>query len=74
MVRTRFAGVTSLSDRGMTMTFWLKEPIQSRRFARVDHLGGRDWIYSVRLKSIAELDDELQGWLCRAYRVGCQEA
>ena len=74
MVRTRFAGLTSLSDRGMTISFWLKEQLEDPRFARVDHLGGRDWVYSMRLTSIDELDGELQTWLCQAYQVGCQEA
>lgn len=74
MVRVRFAGISALSSRGMSLHFWLKERVDSPRFARVEHLGGRDWIYRVRIERLEDLDDEVQGWLCRAYEVGCQRA
>lgn len=72
MVRVRFAGISAISDRGMTMRFWLKERIDHPRFSGVEHYGGRDWGYRLRITSISELDDEVQEWLCRSYRVGCQ--
>lgn len=74
MVRVRFAGISAVSDRGMSLGFWLKEQLASPRFRKVEHVGGRDWIYSLRIKSLDELDDELQCWLCMAYDVGCQRA
>lgn len=74
MVRVRFAGVGSLSERGMTIEFWLKEKVESPRFTRVQYLERRDWIYKLRVKSLEEMDDELQQWLCEAYQVGCQRA
>ena len=74
MVRVRFAGVTALSDRGMTVEFWLKERVESERFTKVEHLGGRDWIYKLRITSLDDLDAEVQEWLCMAYEVGCQRA
>lgn len=74
MVRVRFAGVSALSDRGMSLTFWLKEHITSPRFAKVEHVGRRDWIYRVRIATPEELDDEITEWLRRAYDVGRQQA
>jgi Domain of unknown function (DUF5655) len=72
MVRVRFAGMDAVSERGMSMSFWLKEQIESPRFRKVAHYGGRDWVYYLRLSTLEDLDDEIQGWLCRSYEVGCQ--
>jgi hypothetical protein len=72
MVRVRFAGMDAVSERGMSMSFWLKEQIESPRFRKVAHYGGRDWVYHLRLLALEDLDDEIQGWLCRSYDVGCQ--
>jgi hypothetical protein len=74
MVRARFAGMGAVSERGMSFSFWLKEQIESPRFRKVEHYGGRDWGYHLRVASLDELDDEVQGWLCRSYEVGCQKA
>lgn len=74
MVVVRFVGVTAISERGMSMNFWLKERIESPRFAKVDYFLHRDWIYRLRITSLDQLDDEVQGWLCRSYEVGCRRA
>ncbi len=74
MVRARFAGVFSLSERGMSVHFWLKRRVDSPRFARREYLLHRDWIYRVRVTDPSELDDELIGWLREAYQVGAQRA
>jgi hypothetical protein len=72
MVRVRFAGIQRLSDRGMTAGFWLKRRIESPRFTKVEHLGRDDWIYTFRVTSPDELDDEVLGWMREAYDVGLQ--
>lgn len=72
MVRVRFAGISAVSERGMTLRWWLKERIESPRFARVEHYGGRDWGYRLRVTSLDQMDAEVQAWLCMAYEVGCQ--
>ena len=72
MVRVRFAGMDAVSERGMSFSFWLKERIESPRFRKVEYYGRRDWGYHVRVTSIDDLNDEVQGWLCRSYEVGCQ--
>lgn len=74
MVLVRFAGVSAISERGMTMGFWLKEKIDSPRFTKVEYLLHRDWVYRLRITSLDEMDDELQDWLCRSYEVGCRRA
>ena len=52
MVLVRFVGVTAISERGMTMNFWLKEEVASRRFAKVEYLLHRDWLYTLRITSL----------------------
>lgn len=74
MVRVRFAGMSAVSGRGMSFAFWLKERIEHPRFRRVEHYGGNDWGYYLRVESLDDLDDEVQEWLCMAYQVGCQQA
>lgn len=72
MVRVRFAGVSAMSERGMTLGFWLKEQVESPRFAKVEHLNRSDWLYRLRVTQLEELDEEVAGWLAMSYRVGCQ--
>lgn len=74
MVRVRFAGVSAVSDRGMSLSFWLKQRIDDPRFRKVEHYGGNDYGYHIRVRSLDELDDQIQHWLCMAYEVGCQRA
>lgn len=74
MVRVRFAGMSAVSDRGMSFAFWLKHRIESPRFRKVEQYGRSDWGYYLRVQSLEELDDEVQEWLCLAYQVGCQQA
>lgn len=72
MVRVRFAGMDAVSERGMSFSFWLKERIDSPRFRKVVLYGRTDWVHHLRINSLDDLDDEVQGWMCRSYQVGCQ--
>jgi hypothetical protein len=72
MVRARFAGMGAVSEQGMSFSFLMKERIESPRFSKVEYYGRRDWGYHVRVTSLDDLDDEVQGWLRRSYEVGCQ--
>jgi len=72
MVRVRFAGMDAVSERGMSLSFWLKRRLDSPRFRKVEHLGTTNWVYHLRVSSLDELDDEVQRWLCLSYDVGCQ--
>src|SRR5262245_42092856 len=66
MDRVRFAGISNLSDRGMTVGFWLKRGIESSRFSRVEKLTPPDHIYYFRVSSVEELDSEVLDWLREA--------
>ncbi|HEX9643404.1 MAG TPA: DUF5655 domain-containing protein [Acidimicrobiia bacterium] len=72
MVRVRFAGMDAVSDRGMSFSFWLKQPIDDARFRKVVHYGGNNWYHHLRVTLLDELDAEVQRWLCMSYQVGCQ--
>ena len=52
------------------MSFWLKRKIENNRFQRVDFQPPNKWLYTVRIDSIDELDNEAQIWLCEAYKFG----
>jgi hypothetical protein len=73
MTRTRFAGVGRLRRDGLVASFWLKRPVASSRFLRVEHLEPSYWVYQVLVTSTDDLDDELHGWLEEAYALGRQE-
>jgi hypothetical protein len=56
---------------GYLRPLWLKERIESPRLRKVVLYGRTDWVHHVRVVSIDDLDDEVTGWLCRSYQVGC---
>ena len=70
MVRVRFAQVHRVSERGMTFGFWLRRRIDSPRFSRVEYIPRNNWIYTVRITTVEELDEDALGWICEAYKVG----
>lgn len=67
--RVRFAGITSLSERGMTCAFALPRPLRSKRFARVNEAAPGWWVHRLRITETAQLDEEVQSWLCESYRL-----
>jgi hypothetical protein len=74
MVRVRFAGVSNLSDRGMTVGFALRRPLKNPRILKVVQFNPRWYGHYLRVKSVNELDEEVLSWLCEAYKVGNQES
>ncbi len=73
MVRVRFAGVYSVSDRGMTISFALRRPLEHPRIFRIEKYHPRWYGHFLRIRSPEELDLELLGWLRESYKVGKQE-
>ncbi|MEW6323468.1 MAG: DUF5655 domain-containing protein [Acidobacteriota bacterium] len=69
MGRVRFAGITRLSEAGMTCSFSLPRPLRSRRLARVTEVIPGWWIHELRVADPAELDDHVQAWLRTSYRL-----
>lgn len=74
LARVRFAGITSLSERGMTCSFALPQPLRSDRFAKVRQVAPEWWVHRLRITDPEQLDDEVQAWLRESYRLmGMQE-
>ncbi len=74
MGRVRFAGITSLSERGMTCNFSLPRPLDSPRFTKVEEAVPGWWAHHLRITEVDQLDEELQAWLRTSYRLmGMQE-
>jgi hypothetical protein len=74
MGRVRFAGVSAISERGMTIAFGMPHRLKSGRIRKVERYG-KDWYgHYMRITSPEEMDDELQDWLWEAYhQMGMQE-
>jgi hypothetical protein len=69
MGQVRFAGITSLSEAGMSCAFSLPRPRKSRRFAKVEEVAPGWWVHRLRITDPAELDAEVQDWLRESYRL-----
>jgi hypothetical protein len=67
MGRVRFAGVDSISDRGMTFAFGLPRPLRHPRIRKIEDYGGGWYGHWMRIASPTELDAELLGWLRESY-------
>lgn len=67
--RVRFAGITRLSEKGMTCGFALPEPLRSPRFAKVEEIVPGWWHHRLRITEVSQLDEEVQGWLRESYRL-----
>lgn len=67
--RVRFAGITRLSEDGMTCVFALPFPLRSRRFVKVAEVAPGWWSHQLRISEPAELNAEVQAWLRRSYRL-----
>lgn len=67
--RVRFAGITSLSEEGMTCAFALPRPLRSRRFVQVEEIVPGWWVHRMRITDPGQLDGRVQSWLRRSYRL-----
>jgi Domain of unknown function (DUF5655) len=74
MVRVRFAGVQTVSDRGMTVAFALSRPIPHPRIRKVEEIVPGWFGHTLRVTSPEDLDEEVLGWLRESYQqMGMQE-
>ena len=74
LARVRFAGITGISEKGMTCTFAMPYPLSSPRFVKVEEVVPGWWMHRLRITESSQLDDEVQAWLCESYRLmGMQE-
>jgi hypothetical protein len=72
-VRMIFASVNGLSKDGMRLHLCLPHRIDDPRFERVETLGARCYVHHLRIRSTAELDDRLEGWMRESYAMGRQD-
>ena len=70
----RVAGVTSLSDEGMTCAFAMPFPLRSRRFARIQEVVPGWWSHRLRVTDPVQLNEQVQSWLRRSYRLKGMQA
>jgi hypothetical protein len=70
--RTRFAGVAGTARDALIAGFWLKHPVDSPRFTRVEFIPPDNHVYQFRLKHPPDLDDEVAAWIRAADQVGRQ--
>jgi Domain of unknown function (DUF5655) len=74
MGRVRFAGITRLSEEGMTCSFALPRPLRSRRFEKIEEVVPGWWVHRLRVTLPAELDEQVQEWIRESYhQMGLQE-
>jgi hypothetical protein len=67
--RVRFAGITKLSEDGMSCSFALPYPLRARRFVKVAEVVPGWWVHELRVAKPKELDAQVQAWLRRSYRL-----
>ena len=69
LARVRFAGITRLSEEGMTCAIAMPYPLKSRRFAKATQVAPGWWSHQLRVAEPAELDAQVQAWLRQSYRL-----
>jgi hypothetical protein len=69
LARVRFAGITAVSERGITLTFALPRPLRSSRFLRVFEIVPGWWAHRLRVTAAAQLDTQVERWLRRSYEL-----
>jgi hypothetical protein len=66
LAQVRFASVNRISRGTMDIHFVLPSALASPRFRRVEQVG-KLFVHHVRVTDVADIDDELRGWLARSY-------
>lgn len=61
-------GVYVKSDVPVVASFALGREVSSHRIKEVAHPSTHRWMHHVELRSVADVDDELIGWIEEAYR------
>lgn len=74
VARVRFANVTKIRGDAMHCTFALPSPVRSPRVVKHEEVVPGWWVHTLHITDLAQLDDEVQGWLRDSYRLmGMQE-
>ena len=67
--QVRFANITRLSEQGMVCNFALPKPLTSRRIAKIEEVIPGWCVHHLRITEPDQLDDQVQAWLRRSYRL-----
>jgi hypothetical protein len=70
MVDVRFAAINRISEDSIRGHLWLREGRESARFAKIEKLGAKDWLYHFVVSDEQPIDRELKKFLRLAYANG----
>jgi hypothetical protein len=59
--------VVHIQKRGLKVDFWLPRRIDHPRITCMEGITPQEYVHAVRISLLADLDDQLQNWLCEAY-------
>jgi uncharacterized protein DUF5655 len=74
MVDVRFAAINRIGRDAIRAHLWLRKRYASKRFAKIEKLGERDWLYHFVVSDTQPIDAELRRFLRRAYANGRRAA
>jgi hypothetical protein len=69
MGQVRFAGISSVSEKGMSCSFSLPYALESDRFVKVEEVVPGWFVHRMRVTDPAQLDDQIQEWVRESYRL-----
>jgi hypothetical protein len=72
MVKVRFGGATPRREH-LEVGFWFTERDENPRFWRIETFATNAHVHRAKIRSLDEFDEDVRGWMDRAYRVGCRE-
>jgi hypothetical protein len=72
-VRMIFAAVNAFRADGFEAHVVLARRLEHPRFRRIESLSPRNHVHHFSIRSLDELDDDVQAWLDEAYKVGEQK-
>ena len=70
MIDVRFAAINRISEDSIRGHVWLRERHASERFAKIEKLGARDWLYHFVVSAEQPIDRELNKFLALGYANG----
>jgi hypothetical protein len=69
LIARHHLGGVEVQKKALRLGFLHDEPLESERFVRVARLGPHRVGHTVKLHSVDDVDDELLGWLKKAYEL-----
>lgn len=57
----------------VSRAFRFTERDENPRFWKIETIATNAHVHRAKIRTLDDLDDEVRGWIDRAYRVGCRE-